>query len=228
MAISEKLTKVNDEVVLQEDLLMQIKTALDGKEAGGDSGGIDTSDATAEAHHILAPETAYVNGVKVIGTLETQEKEVTPTTETQEVVPDDGKLLSKVTVFGNTNLEETSSGYYYSTSGEDNSITFIVAREDLPSHFIIAATQYSGSDGNEILTIIGNTNKVYELYELSMRTSTGEWFDMNVNWSDCSIQKGKMGTIDVVYMTLPIDYADYYYTYILPTDANYSVISVYE
>lgn len=68
MAISEKLTKINEEVVTQEGLLEQIQTALAGKVSGA------------------SPE------------IETQEKEVIPTTEIQEVVPDEGKLLSKVIV----------------------------------------------------------------------------------------------------------------------------------
>lgn len=96
MAISEKLTKINEEVSAQADLLEQVLSNLEGK--GGSSSGIDTSDATAKAYHILAAETAYVNGVKITGTLEKQEKTVAPTTTPVTVTPDDGNLLSKVTV----------------------------------------------------------------------------------------------------------------------------------
>lgn len=59
---------------------------------------LDTSDATAIAGDILSPKTAYVNGQKVTGTLETQSKTTTPTKASQTISPDAGKLLSSVTV----------------------------------------------------------------------------------------------------------------------------------
>lgn len=37
MAISEKLVKINEEVIIQEDLLAQIVTALEGKAGSGGS-----------------------------------------------------------------------------------------------------------------------------------------------------------------------------------------------
>lgn len=75
-------------------------------------GGIDTSDATAAENDILSGKTAYVNGAKITGTIESLEATTyTPSIENQVILS--GKYLSgDQTILGDANLipENIKSG----------------------------------------------------------------------------------------------------------------------
>ena len=108
MSTRTKLEKVNATLDKTNLKLMAIKNAFmrplpQYTGSSTPSSGTDTSDATATQSDIAQGKTAYVNGTKLIGTHvcstpETQEKTATPTTSSQEITPDSGKYLSKVTI----------------------------------------------------------------------------------------------------------------------------------
>lgn len=103
MSIRTKLEFNNQIINDTNQNLLVIKNAF--IRPTSDFGKIDTSDANATQEDILSGKIAYVNGTKIIGThvcetptIETQEKTATPTTSSQEITPDSGKYLSKVTI----------------------------------------------------------------------------------------------------------------------------------
>ena len=107
MSTKSKLINNNQKLNSNNIKLMGIKNAFlkplpKYNGSSTPTSGTDTSDATATQSDILLNKTAYVKGTKLIGTHvcstpETQEKTATPTTSSQEITPDSGKYLSKVT-----------------------------------------------------------------------------------------------------------------------------------
>lgn len=110
MSTKSKLINNNQKLKLNNLKLMAIKNAFlkplpKYNGSSTPTSGTDTSDATATQSDILLNKTAYAKGTKLIGThvcsldtASTQEKTATPSILVQEITPDSGKYLSKVTI----------------------------------------------------------------------------------------------------------------------------------
>ena len=157
MSTKSKLEKNNQTLNGTNKKLIAIKNAflkpLPSYNGSIPISGTDTSDANATQADIALGKTAYVDGTKLIGTHicpapQTQEKTATPTTSSQEIIPDNGKYLSKVTVnpipsdylVPSGTLDITANGNYDVTNYAGVSVNVPTSSGSTPSETVTLNT----------------------------------------------------------------------------------------
>ena len=158
MSTKSKLEANNEKISSTNKKLIAIKNAF-LKPLPGYNGSAtllnetDTSDANATQADIALNKTAYVDGTKLIGshicpTPQTQEKTATPTTSSQNITPDSGKYLSKVTVnpipsnylVPSGTLDITANGNYDVTNYAGVSVNVPTSSGSTPSETVTLNT----------------------------------------------------------------------------------------
>lgn len=130
----------------------------------GETGGTDTSDATATENDILSGKTAYVNGVKVTGKIQSQAAQtINPGTEDKTIAS--GKYLSGTqTIKGDSNLKAENikkgvsifgvSGSLEVSSGTqlpDDAIAIRIAKNEEASTQVGSGYNLSVTYGDELI-----------------------------------------------------------------------------
>lgn len=160
-------------IYLSPEMIVSGYTVLgiQGTGGGGSSGGIDTSDATAVSNDIVYPKTAYVNGVKITGSIDDRRGGTTITDALMDY-PTSDEANKKIT-------------FSYDISGEDIVVdettlfslnySDIVGSISLTSDKIVSGNTVLGIQGTgggsgspiKSVTVIINTARSYSIKYIS-------------------------------------------------------------
>lgn len=185
--------------------------------------GADVSGVTATADDVIEGKVIVDSeGAELIGTIPEKNSNDITVLGTTVTIPA-GRYKSDV-----EKTVESSNSYCanFEVGTGTSDMDVKIAREELPSSFVIAAGHSSGNiDSYAITTVIGNSYG-NDMYDLDIRTFYQGSFDLNINKSDCTITKVSNGTKTTYYMQLPIEGLSY--TYIFSTNVGYTTVSMYE